>query len=130
MADQDPGPGGVLNVLVVDDEVLVADFVADLVEEAGHRVVGIAATGEGAIALIARERIDLAILDIKLKGDLSGLDVAAEARSRAIPHVFITGSGDPSTRNAAERTQPLDFLQKPFSQERLAAVLRKVGEPS
>ncbi len=117
-----------LRVLVVDDEALVADFIADLVEEAGHEVIGIAATGEKALEYLERSDIDLAILDIRLKGRLNGIDLAQATRDRAIPHMFITGSGDPSTREAAEATGPLAILQKPFSQERLVSVLSQMAQ--
>jgi len=114
---------GRLRVLVVEDEWLVADYIVDLLEEAGHEVVATAATGEGALGHLEQAGIDVALLDIKLKGNLSGIDVARAARARGIPHAFITGSGDPATRAAAEATGPLGFLQKPFSRDKLLAVL-------
>src|SRR3712207_8008840 len=67
--------------------------------------------------LFRSDRVDLAILDIKLKGSMSGIEVAQKARDCAIPHVYISGSGDPSTRQAADATGPLAFLQKPFNQQ-------------
>jgi CheY-like chemotaxis protein len=115
---------GRLRVLVVEDEWLVADYIVDVLEEAGHEVVATAATGEKALEYLERTLIDIAILDVKLKGRLSGIDVAHAARMRAIPHVFITGSGDPATRAAAEATTPIGFLQKPFSRAQLVAVLK------
>ncbi len=123
MPDQRSPLSGRLRVLVVEDEALVADYIADVIEESGHEVAGFATTGEKAIQHLERSRPDLAVLDIKLKGDLSGIDVARRARELAIPHVFISGSGDPTTREAAEATRPLAFLQKPFSQDRLVSVL-------
>jgi CheY-like chemotaxis protein len=117
-----------LRILIVEDEALVADYVADLVEEAGHEVVGIAVSGERAFEYLTKSPIDLAILDIRLKGSLTGIDVAQTTSARAIPHLFITGSGDPTTRKAAEATNPLAILQKPFSQERLVSVLREVAQ--
>ncbi|KAA2234734.1 response regulator [Salinarimonas soli] len=113
-----------LRILLVEDEALVADYVADIVEEAGHTVVGPVATGEQAITLLEAGGIDLAILDITLKGAMNGIEVAGTARARGIPHLFISGSGDPSTRAAALATQPRDFLLKPFDQDRLIEVLR------
>jgi CheY-like chemotaxis protein len=127
MPDQRSTLNGKLRILVVEDEALVADYVADVVEEAGHEVAGFAATGEKALQHLEQGRPDLAILDIKLKGSLSGIDVALRARELAIPHMFISGSGDPSTRQAAEATGPLAFLQKPFSQDRLVSVLRSAA---
>src|SRR3712207_2985121 len=107
--------GGRLRVLVVEDEALVADYVADIVEDEGHEVAGFAASGESALQHLKPGHVDLAILDIKLKGVLTGIDVAAAAREQAIPHLFISGSGDPETRRAADATDPIAFLQKPFS---------------
>jgi CheY-like chemotaxis protein len=132
MPDQHSNVNGSLRVLVVEDEWLVADYIVDVLEEAGHEVVATAATGEKALGHLKQEAIDVALLDITLKGSLSGIDVAQAARASGIPHVFITGSGDPATRAAAEATGPLGFLQKPFSPERLLLVLGNAGahEPS
>lgn len=127
MPDQHSNVNGSLRVLVVEDEWLVADYIVDVLEEAGHEVVATAATGEKALEHLEQEAIDVALLDITLKGSLSGIDVAQAARASGIPHVFITGSGDPATRAAAEATGPLGFLQKPFSPERLLLVLGNAG---
>jgi DNA-binding response OmpR family regulator len=124
MSDQRSTLSERLRVLVVEDEALVADYIADVLEEAGHEVAGFAATGEKALEAFGRDQIDLAILDIKLKGSMTGIDVAHAARDRAIPYVFISGSGDPLTRMAAEAINPLAFLQKPFNQKELVSVLR------
>lgn len=117
-----------LRVLLVEDEALVADYLADVVEEAGHIVVHAVATGEQAVALLEAGGIDLAILDISLKGPMTGIEVAGTARARGIPHLFISGSGDPATRTAALATQPRGFLLKPFDQGRLVAMLEAGGE--
>ena len=123
MPDRHSNVNGRLRVLVVEDEWLVADYIVDVLEEAGHEVVATASTGERAIGHLKQEGIDVALLDITLKGSLSGIDVARAARASGIPHVFISGSGDPATRLEAEATGPLGFLQKPFSPEGLMAIL-------
>jgi CheY-like chemotaxis protein len=112
-----------LRILIVEDEYLVASYIADLVEEAGHEVVATVPTGEEALEHLARGALDLALLDIKLKGRMSGIDVANAARAKAVPHVFVSGSGDPVTRSAAEATSPIAFLQKPLDQRHLEAAL-------
>ena len=132
MPGQHSNVNGKLRVLVVEDEWLVADYILDVVEEAGHEVVAAVPTGVEALDHLEQKGIDVALLDIKLKGDMSGIDVAQAARARGIPHVFITGSGDPATRTAAEATGPLGFLQKPFSPAGLMAVLggaAALGDP-
>ncbi|HEV2602071.1 MAG TPA: response regulator [Microvirga sp.] len=108
-----------LRVLVVEDETMIADYIADVLEEAGHEVVGIAATGAKAIEFLDELNPDAVLLDITLKGSMNGIAVAEVARTRGVPHLFISGSGDPLTRAAADATQPLGFLQKPFKPDDL-----------
>lgn len=112
-----------LRVLIVEDEYLVASYVADLVEEWGHEVVGVCATGAEAIDHLHRYDVEIAMLDIKLKGDLTGIDVGKVARARDVAHVFLSGSGDPATRSAALATHPRAFLQKPIDERQLRSIL-------
>lgn len=112
-----------LRILLVEDEFLVADYLADLLVEAGHRIAAIAPTGEEALAALTDAAVDLAICDIKLKGQLTGIDVGKDASARGIPHIYVSGSGDPATRRAADSTSPLAFLQKPVSQHELKRIL-------
>jgi CheY-like chemotaxis protein len=112
-----------LRVLIVEDEYFVASYMADLIEEWGHEVVAMCATGTEAIDLLNRCGIELAILDIKLKGDLTGTDVAKVAREQAVPFIFVSGSGDPATRSAVQATNPLAFLQKPVNEKQLRSIL-------
>ncbi|MFB0488704.1 CheY-like chemotaxis protein [Methylobacterium sp. OAE515] len=116
-----------LRVLIVEDEYFVATYVADLMEDWGHKVMAMCATGEDAIEHLKRGGVELAILDIKLKGDLTGVDVAEVARTQGVTHVFLSGSGDPATRSAARATDPLAFLQKPVNERQLSAVLSEVA---
>lgn len=112
-----------LRVLIVEDEYLVAHYISDLMEEWGHEVVAMCPTGAEAIEHLKGGDVDFAILDIKLKGHLTGVDVAAITRAQDVPHVFLSGSGDPATRSAALATQPLAFLQKPVDERHLQSIL-------
>jgi CheY-like chemotaxis protein len=86
---------GGLGVLVVEDEPLVAMELADELEDVGARVIGPAATVEGALALVDAYGVDAAVLDIKLKSDLV-YPVADVLAGRGVPFIFATGydSGD------------------------------------
>lgn len=79
-----------LNVLVVEDEPLVSMAVADELEQAGANVVGPAASVEGALDLIARLRVDAAILDVELQRKLV-YPVADLLLERTIPFILTTG---------------------------------------
>jgi CheY-like chemotaxis protein len=121
-----------LRVLVVEDEVLIADYIALELEDAGHEVIGTPTTAAEALAILSGQSPDLILCDISLKGDRDGIQLVDEMRSRGIasPHAFISGSGDPETRARAEATRPLAFLQKPFDYQKLITVLAMVSASS
>jgi CheY-like chemotaxis protein len=113
-----------LRILVVDDELLIADYVISVLEDAGHTVVGLAMTAEEALVLLRQTSVDVAVLDVTLKGDVDGVELARTIRrDHGLPHLFISGSGDPQTRQRADATSPLAFLQKPFRDAQLLAAL-------
>jgi DNA-binding NtrC family response regulator len=123
-----------LRVLVVEDEVLIADYIALELEDAGHEVIGTPASAAEALAILSSQSADLVLCDISLKGGRDGIQLVEDIRSSGItsPHAFISGSGDPETRARAEATRPLAFLQKPFAYQKLLTVLAKVsvsGQP-
>ena len=130
MPDYPETLNGALRVLVIDDEFLIADYTTDILEEAGHVVVGTAASAEEALRVAAQHEIDLAVVDITLKGSMDGIELAHMLREQGLRHLFISGSGDPGTLQRAQATNPLAFLQKPFDSKRLLAVLKNLSSPS
>lgn len=115
-----------LRVLIVEDEYFVATYMADLMEDWGHEVVSMCATGEAAVERLRQGGLDLAILDIKIKGDLTGMDVAEVAREMTIAHVFVSGSGDPATRSSVQESGALAFLQKPINEKQLKSLVAEL----
>ena len=118
--------GDPLRVLVVEDEVMLAMALEDLLEEAGHTVVGIAASKAQAIAAADATRPDLVFVDIHLLDGPTGLDVAEHLRAVAgTAVVFMT---------ANVRKVPDDFvgamgvIAKPYSQAGLASSIRYLEE--
>jgi DNA-binding NtrC family response regulator len=121
-----------LRVLVVEDEVLIADYIALELEDAGHVVIGTPTTAAEALNILSAQSPDLVLCDISIKGDRDGIQLVDEMRSMGItsPHAFISGSGDPETRARAEATRPIAFLQKPFDYQKLITILTKVSTHS
>ena len=115
-----------LRVLIVEDEVLISDFIQTLLEDAGRcDVVGAAETGADALALAEATRPDLALVDIALRGSMDGIELATRLR-RLMPSlriVFATGSHDPATRARANVLAPHGFLKKPFLPDQLLSLL-------
>jgi CheY-like chemotaxis protein len=111
-------------ILIVEDEFFVAMDTQMILEANGHSIVGIAVTADEAVALTARERPDLVLMDIRLVGPRDGVDAAREIRERFdIPSVFVTANTDNKTRQRAQVARPLGFLDKPFTEERLRTAL-------
>ena len=104
-----------IRVLVVEDEIIIAEEIKDRVEGLGYQVCGIAANGSDALAQAETSRPDIVLMDIKLPGDLDGIDAAQHIRSRfRIPVIFVTAYADSKTLMRAKKTEPYGYLIKPF----------------
>ncbi|CAH1002059.1 hypothetical protein LEM8419_02974 [Neolewinella maritima] len=104
-----------LRILIVEDEFIIGDMIARRLTKLGHTVVGHAFTYEEAIDLYHRGQPDLVLLDIRLAGMKTGVDVANYLRQQtpAIPHVYLTSQIDPQTMQQARNTYPAGYLTKP-----------------
>ena len=113
-----------LEVLIVEDQVLIAIHLQDLVEEAGHRVAAIAHDTKGALAAAASGRPAIAIMDIRLAHGESGIDVARQLyEAHGLRCLFVSANIDDTVRQRVAELQPLGFIGKPFlSAEVIAAV--------
>ena|SRR6187402_1663392 len=113
-----------LEVLIVEDQVLIAIHLQDLVEEAGHRASAIAHDAAGALAAAARYRPALAIMDIRLANGASGIDVARQLyQEHGIRCLFVSANIDDTVRSRVADLEPLGFIGKPFlAAEVIAAV--------
>ena len=110
-------------VLVIEDEMMVAMLLQDMLADLGCAVVGPAARVEQALAIIqAAGALDAAVLDVNLNGQRS-YPVADVLAARSVPFVFATGYGEDSLMNGY-RSFPL--LQKPFKQSELGDTLAKL----
>ncbi len=118
--------GGVLRVVVVEDEPFVRLDIESALMAAGHKVVAIADTADEAVKLADRERPDLMVMDIRLIGPRDGVDAAVEIWERfGIRSVFASANLDPTTRARANRANPLGFVDKPFVSGTLLAAIAK-----
>jgi two-component system, response regulator PdtaR len=128
-----PGDGGGrarrLRILIVEDEVLIADYLAMLLEDAGHEIAGTATNAAAALQLLKGSEVDLVTLDVRLPGGMDGIELAEILRERAgPPFLYITGSGDPSYRARCEATRPLAIVQKPVQPEALLEIVERAAE--
>jgi diguanylate cyclase (GGDEF)-like protein/PAS domain S-box-containing protein len=107
-------------ILVVEDEIIVAKDIKKSLENVGYTVNGIADSGELAIEKAALTRPNVVLMDIRLKGDMDGVQAAQEIWNRFnIPVVYLTANSDISTLQRAKATAPFGYVTKPFKQKEL-----------
>lgn len=111
--------------LIVEDEVLIAHTIERYLTQRGHEVVGTAICYEEAQELYAQMKPDIALLDIRLSGTKSGLDVAnfIQSQTQSSPFIFLTSQVDSRTIHAAKHTMPAGYLPKPIRKESLYATM-------
>ena len=111
-------------VLIVEDEALIAEELSERLSQLGFLVIAAVGCADEAVDIASRERPDLVLMDIRLKGKKDGIEAAAEIRSRGdIPIVYLTAYSDRSTVDRAKRTDYDGFVLKPFRQRELQATI-------
>ncbi len=113
-----------LTVLVLEDEMMVAMLLEEMLADLGCNVVGPVATVASALALVDERAIDVALLDVNLSDGQSGYKVAEALSARRIPFAFVTGYGV-GTLNPDYRNRPT--LQKPFHLSALTDALVRMA---
>lgn len=104
-----------LRVLIVEDEHLIALDLRDILEGAGHTVVGHATNQAEALKLAKRGKPDVAMMDMDLQDGGSGLDAAAALGSKfQVPVLFLTGDSGFLVRAMALPIEPLGYVSKPY----------------
>src|SRR5206468_1762523 len=111
-------------LLIVEDEAIVAMDLQQRLERLGHHVVGTAATGEAAIRRAEEARPDVALMDIRLKGEMDGVTAAAEIDRRfGTPVVFLTAHSDTQTVQRATAAEPFGYVLKPVDDRELEVAI-------
>jgi CheY-like chemotaxis protein/nitrogen-specific signal transduction histidine kinase len=113
-------------LLVVEDEPLVAMDLRQRLMGLGYDIVGVAPTGERAIALADRLHPDLVLMDVHLQGAMDGVTAAAEIRQHQdVPIVFVTARVDEATVARASHIHPSGYIVKPFEEQTLRTVVAR-----
>tara|TARA_A100000171_G_scaffold31425_1_gene29776 strand:- start:1907 stop:2680 length:774 start_codon:yes stop_codon:yes gene_type:complete len=113
-----------VRVLVVEDEVIIAQSIISMIEKMGYECVGTAIRATKGLELAKTLKPDIALLDINLKGEETGIWLAGELkRELNIPYVFLTSLGDKKTIEEATSTMPYGYLLKPVAQQSVYAAI-------
>ena len=121
-------------ILIVEDEPAIAHDIAAILTSNGYYVCGIAHSSTKALDSLVNKSPDIVLLDISIKGDKDGIDIAHIIKKKYdIPFVFLTSYADRDTIERVKETSPYGYIVKPFKERDLApaievALLRKSSE--
>lgn len=110
-------------VLIVEDQFVEANDIQLMLGKAGYEVCGIARSVAIAQEMIKKERPALVLLDIFLKGKLTGIDLARELKESNIAFVYLSANSNEEILSAAKTTEPYGFIVKPFREKDLLITL-------
>lgn len=109
-------------ILIVEDEPLISDDLEIIISNLGYNIVGKAATVTEALEVLQKENVDLALLDIQLKGDQDGISLANQINDQfQIPFIYLTSFYDDDTLFRIRETYPAGYIVKPFKDADLKA---------
>ena len=114
-------------ILIVEDEVLIADEINDLLCRNEYDVIAQVTGGEEALAVAASKQPDIVIMDIKLRGEMDGITAAEKIYQQwGISCIFLTSYSDPSLLKRAKKVGAFGYLVKPFDDFELMAMIDMV----
>jgi len=110
-------------VLIVEDQFVEANDLQLILKKADFEVCGIANSVLVAQEMIRKERPDFVLLDIFLKGKLTGIDLARELRNENIAFIYLSANSNEEILTEAKKTEPYGFIVKPFRRKDLLVTL-------
>jgi CheY-like chemotaxis protein len=121
-ASSDIGKQVSTEIMIIEDEPLIAMDIEQMVESLGHKVTGIARTHKEAITLFEQERPGMVLADIQLADGSSGIDAVNDILARvSVPVIFITAF--PERLLTGERPEPTFLVTKPFNPDMVKALI-------
>ncbi|MGE5343131.1 MAG: response regulator [Candidatus Omnitrophota bacterium] len=119
-------------ILIAEDDAIQAEDLKEILEDLGYSVLKPVSKGDDAVRLAAKEKPDLVIMDIRLKGTIDGIEAAEKIRERygipryGIPIIFLTAfERDHAYIQRAKNTIDCTFVAKPPSEDELQAAIAK-----
>ncbi|MGZ4033267.1 MAG: response regulator [Bacteroidia bacterium] len=115
------------NIIIVEDEAIVAMENKMNLNGAGHQILAIVSTAEAAIAAFNHSNPDLMLMDIKLKGDMDGIDAMNEIRKYSnVPVIFLTGNSDTRTRQRVGIIANSSYMLKPILTTEIVEAVNRI----
>ncbi len=113
-----------IRLLIVEDEITLAEDIALRLTEAGYLIIGIAESVDKAIHILQSKRVDMAILDIFLQGKQDGIDLAEIINTQfKIPFLFLTSYANKPLVERAKKVKPYAYMLKPFNDRQVQVAI-------
>jgi len=112
-----------IRLLIVENQFVEANNLRIILRKAGYLVCTIARSVREALIIIEKEKPDIVLLDIHLKGPLTGIDLAKMLRDKNIAFVYLSANSNKQILDAAKATKPYGFLVKPFREKDVLVML-------
>ncbi|MDJ0596863.1 MAG: response regulator [Pleurocapsa sp. MO_226.B13] len=113
-----------INILIVEDELILAKSLARKLKRCGHTVIDIVSSGLKAIEKVSHTNVDLILMDIVLQGDLDGIATSQKIQeNHQIPIIYLSSYSDRETLKRARETKPKGYIVKPYKLEDLKATI-------
>lgn len=108
------------SILIVEDEVIVAENIRTKLERLGYAIADVVSTGEQAIQKALKHQVDVVLMDIELEGKIDGIDAAKHLHLLYdVPVIYLTAYADEKTLQRAKLAEPFGYLIKPFQTREL-----------
>jgi two-component system, LytTR family, response regulator len=113
-----------VKILIVEDESIVAKDIQNILINLGFDVPAVVSNGEDALTMAQKHKPELILMDIMIKGDMTGIDVAKKIKENFnIPVVFLTAYADETTISNAKDAFPYGYIIKPFKEKELETTI-------
>lgn len=104
------------NILIVEDEMIIALMIEKMVENLGHSVIAKVPSGEEAVELALKYTPDLILMDIRLQGEMDGIEAMIKIRKQIdVQVIYISGNTDNLYKKRVKQSDCLGFLTKPIT---------------
>lgn len=114
-------------ILIVEDEFIIAMLIEKQITRLGYEVVAKVTSGDKALDAVKSNNVDLILMDIKIIGDMDGIETMHAIRKfLSVPVIYITGNSDPVTKQKAFETGPAGYIIKPIEMDTLRVALNQV----
>lgn len=119
-------------ILIVEDEPLIADDLSEILEDLGYDVVGIAESFEEVLEILEKNiTFDIVLQDIQIIGDADGIEVATYLKEKTNAHIiFLTSFSDDVTIKRIRAVNPAGYIVKPYKKQDIKTTLALLNNPT